>query len=121
MTEFNPTIAIVRNLPLSFSQCLKEHTPEQPINVDLAHRQHEAYAAVIADLISNNVQLPADESLPDCCFIEDTAIVIGKRAAISHLGAPERRGEEVLIQKTLQTLGIETIRIHPPGNIDGGD
>lgn len=121
MTEFVPEIAIVRNLPLSFANCLKEHSPIKPINVDLAHRQHEAYVSAINELVSNSIQLPSDESLPDCCFIEDTAVVIGKRAAISFLGAPERRGEEVLIEKTLGELGIETIRVHQPGTIDGGD
>jgi dimethylargininase len=121
MTEFLPEIAIVRKLPVSFANCLKEYPPLKPINVDLAHKQHEAYVSILTELISNSIQLPADESLPDCCFIEDTAVVIGKRAAISFLGAPERRGEEALIQKTLTELGIETVKINQPGTIDGGD
>jgi len=30
------------------------------------------------------IQLPADDKYPDCPFIEDTAVVIGNRALITH-------------------------------------
>ncbi len=119
--EFQPKTAVVRNLPVSFINCLKEHAPLTPIDLDLAHRQHDEYVRTVASLVPNSVQLPADESLPDCCFIEDTAVVIGDLAAISFLGALERRGEERLVEKTLHELGVRTVAIEAPGTLDGGD
>ena len=52
-------------------------------------------------LVPRVIELPADESLPDCCFIEDTAVVVGRKAAVSFLGALERRGEERVVRETL--------------------
>ncbi|CAM9334433.1 unnamed protein product, partial [Lampetra planeri] len=42
------------------------------------------------------VELPADESLPDCVFVEDAAVVCGDTALITRPGAESRRGECVM-------------------------
>jgi len=119
--SFNPKVAVVRNLPNSFADCLKMNAPMNPIQVSVAQAQHRQYIQTLQNLGLNTIVVPADESLPDCCFIEDTAVVIGNKAAISNLGAAARQGEEVLIQKELQKLGLETFNIKSPGTLDGGD
>jgi dimethylargininase len=116
-----PTTAIVRDLPLSFFRALTMHAPSAPIDVDLARRQHDAYVEALRGLLPQVVKLPADESLPDCCFIEDTAVVIGRKAAISRLGAQERRGEERAVREALRAEGIETVDVDASATIDGGD
>lgn len=119
--SFNPKVAVVRNLPNSFADCLKMNAPRNPIQVSVAQSQHRHYIQTLKSLGLNTIVIPADETLPDCCFIEDTAVVIGNKAAISYLGATARRGEEILIQKELQNLGLETFNIKAPGTLDGGD
>jgi hypothetical protein len=38
----------------------------------------------VAGLVDKMIELPADDKFPDCPFIEDTAVVIGNRAFITH-------------------------------------
>lgn len=35
-------------------------------------------------MVQEVIQVPADDKYPDCPFIEDTAVVIGNRALITH-------------------------------------
>ena len=69
----------------------------------------------------NVEKLPALESYPDCCFVEDTAVIIGKTAAICFLGAKDRVGEELEVEKTFREKNILTKQITSPGTVDGGD
>ncbi len=117
-----PKVAIVRDLPQSFVQCIKEHEPEDPIDLGLAKKQHDQYVELLKESITRVVQLPADEALPDSCFIEDTAVVIGDIALINFMGAPARRGEEVAVKNALAEVGISKIvEMQVPGTLDGGD
>jgi dimethylargininase len=119
--QYIPKTAIVRQMPRSFANCLKQEVPFDPINVDLAKVQHDDYVDTLRMLVDRVVELPADERLPDCCFIEDAAVVVGKIAAVSFLGAVERRGEEAAVRQALQSCGIKTFDIQFPGTVDGGD
>jgi dimethylargininase len=121
MKLFSPSGAIVRDIPRSFLKSLKEHEPREPIDLKLAQWQHEKYVKVLKSLLKTVYELPAEEKYPDCCFVEDTAVIIGKRAAINFLGARERQGEEESIRYELQKLGFETHNIRSPGRVDGGD
>jgi hypothetical protein len=38
----------------------------------------------------------------DCCFIEDTAVVVGRTAIIARIGAAARQGEEAAVATALQ-------------------
>lgn len=60
-------------------------------------------------------------AITDCCFVEDTAVVIGKTAIIARLGAPERQGEEQPVAEVLQRLGYIVNYIQPTAVLDGGD
>lgn len=84
--------ALVRALPTSFAASLKMHEPGEPIDVARAHAQHADYMSLLRRLVPRVVEVPADESCPDCVFIEDTAIVTPCGVAVvSRPG--ERRGE----------------------------
>jgi dimethylargininase len=62
----------------------------------------------------------ADDACPDCCFIEDTAVVIGSRAVATCPGAPSRRGEVPAVAAELgRWCDIETMAA--PATLDGGD
>lgn len=64
--------------------------------------------------------LPADPELPDCVFIEDTAVVVPELAVMSRPGAPSRRGELAAVEAAL-SRHRPIARIEPPGTLDGGD
>jgi dimethylargininase len=90
------------------------------LNLNLAQAQHRAYCRVLEDLGLEIIELPIDEEHPDSCFVEDTAIIQGKRAVITRMAKESRRGEESPIQETLQQYK-QLIRIKAPGTIEGGD
>ncbi len=114
--------ALVRQMSKEFTNSLKRHAPDKPINVALAAKQHQAYSNLIAQLVKTTTELQADTDHPDCNFIEDTAIIACGKAVISRMGAKERRGEEIAVRQVLS--GMESTQIHElqaPATMDGGD
>lgn len=57
----------------------------------------------------------------DCCFIEDTAVVVGKTAIIALPGAAARQGEQGPVAEVLQGLGCDIKHLQPQALLDGGD
>ncbi len=114
------TLAIVRGVPASFSRALAAAVPPEPIDVDRARRQHADYLAALRTCGAEVVELPADESLPDCCFIEDTAVVAGGVALITRPGAASRRREPDAVRPVLAArMPVE--EMVEPATLDGGD
>jgi dimethylargininase len=116
--------ALVRPLPRTFSLALQQSPA--PIDVDRAHAQHERYTEVLRSLVGQLIVVPADERYPDCCFIEDTAILVESTAVIARIGAESRRGESSAVYSVLHKLQqIEpTLQLHrlaEPATLDGGD
>lgn len=87
------THAVVRGIPASLA---KEALRSSQAEVDLAEarREHAAYVEVLGTRLGLEVvELPADESLPDCVFVEDVAVVCGDTALVTRPGAESRRRE----------------------------
>jgi dimethylargininase len=61
-----------------------------------------------------------DDTLPDCCFVEDAAIIIEEKAIICNMKVKSRAREIIEVAKVLEKLK-ETYCIKPPATIDGGD
>jgi dimethylargininase len=112
--------ALVREVPSSFARALAAHPPDPPIDVARARAQHAAYVAALAELGATIVRLPADEDHPDCCFVEDTAVVAGGVALATRPGAPSRRGEVDAVAVALGDF-VVVRRVQAPGTLDGGD
>lgn len=94
MTDFGQyTHAVVRGIPASLAtEALRSSQSE----VDLAKtlREYEEYVEVLRTRLGLEViELPADEKLPDCVFVEDVAVVCGDTALVTRPGAECRRGE----------------------------
>ncbi len=87
---------------------------------DLALRQHDAYVDALRGLGLEVAVLDAEPGYPDCCFVEDTAIVCPELAVLTPLGAPSRQGEQKTIAPEL-AKHRELIVIEPPALIEGGD
>jgi len=86
MASWKYTHAVVCRIPLSFRT-------RGEIELEEAKRQHEAYVRLLRELGLDVIELPPDESLPECVFVEDTAVVCNGIALITRPGAPTRTKE----------------------------
>jgi len=110
--------AVVRPVPDSYDRCAR--TNVEKIHVALAKRQHAEYCAALQKLGLRLIWVKSDNTLPDSCFVEDTALVFGEKAVICNVGIRSRVKEGVEVAKVLEGLK-ETHYIKPPATIDGGD
>lgn len=91
-----------------------------PIDAALAARQHEAYREALRACGASIVTLDENRELPDCVFVEDTAIVLDEVAVIMSMGAESRRREPPAIEAAVRRYRpIERVTL--PATIDGGD
>lgn len=94
MAEFGRyTHAVVRGIPASLAKGALRMTQAE-VDLDGAQKDHKAYVDILRTKLGLEVvELPADESFPDCVFVEDAAVVCGDTALITRPGAESRRGE----------------------------
>lgn len=113
-------IAITRAPSTRMHACERTYVDEAPIDAELAIRQHESYEDALRECGARVIRLGGDCDLPDCVFVEDTAIVLDEVAVLMSMGARSRRGEVPAIEAALREFRpIE--RVHTPATIDGGD
>lgn len=115
-----PIRAIVREIPGTFQQATVANPPETPISVHRAKEQHRAYVCALRDAGVDVKVLPADDGFPDCCFVEDCALLVEGTALITNIGIASRRGEESAVAAALQKeVRLEVMAM--PATLDGGD
>jgi hypothetical protein len=109
------THAVVRALPESLSQHALRRTKGEEVDFARAERQHQLYVGVLGSKLGLQVvELPADESLPDCVFVEDVTVVCEETALLTRPGAPSRR-KEVTVRSAARPLGRLATRGARPG------
>jgi dimethylargininase len=113
-------IALVREVPASFAAALSAAPPDPPIDVVRARAEHAAYRAALEACGARVEVLPADEACPDCCFVEDTAVIAGAIAVVTRPGAPSRRAETGPVAAWLRRH-VEIVELAAPATLDGGD
>ena len=113
-------IALTRRISPSIIHCELTHLERRPIDYQTALRQHAAYEACLEALGCRVQQLPGDPGMPDCVFIEDTALVLDEVAVITRPGAESRRSETAAVSEALAAYR-SLYFIEPPGTLDGGD
>ena len=64
--------------------------------------------------------LKINRDLPDCVFVEDTAIVLDELAVLASMGTESRRDEPAGVEPELRRYR-EVHRVEPPATIEGGD
>lgn len=89
----------------------------------LAMQQHADYVKALEQCGVQVTVLEADESYPDSCFVEDTAVLTREFALITNPGAPSRKGEvSSMVPVIQQFYPKEKIAyIQAPGTLEGGD
>lgn len=118
MNTLTAKYAIVRTVPDSYDRCVR--TGAEKINVDIAKRQHAEYCRALNKLGLKLIWVKGDNALPDSCFVEDTAVILGEKAIICNMKIKSRVKEVVEVVKTLEKLK-KTSYIKAPATIDGGD
>jgi dimethylargininase len=113
-------IAVTRPVSPSLAWCELTHLAREPIDVERAAAQHEAYEILLGSCGATVVRAPAAPESPDAVFIEDTAIVLDEVAVVTRPGAPSRRAEVTAV--ALLLAAYRPVRaITAPGTLDGGD
>ena len=116
------SIALTRDVPLTFADALSSQ-PDDQVSVKKARKEHHEYTSALRAILPT-LQLPASENFPDCSFVEDAAVVIGKQAVINRMGASSRQGEVDAVKKALVELGINVTDMREESleaTCDGGD
>ena len=112
--------AIVRGVSDSFEKALASYFGSGPTNVDEAKVQHSAYISKLEELgLSVNV-LDSDSNYPDCCFVEDHAVIAGDSALITNAGHDSRLGEKAVVREAL-AKDLELQFMPSEARMDGGD
>ncbi len=113
-------IAVTRGVSPAIDRCELTHIDREPIDLARAVAQHEDYCSRLETLGLEVLRLDADPACPDCCFVEDTAVVLDEVAVLTPLGTPARRAELPAIEEALARYRpIE--RIVLPATLEGGD
>ena len=113
-------IVLTRAVPRTIDRCELTHLAREPIDLELARTQHEAYEGTLRRLGCILERIEAADDFPDSVFVEDIAVVLDEVAVITRPGAASRRGETVGVERSLsQHRAIR--RLTAPATMDGGD
>ncbi len=88
---------------------------------DRVLQQHASYCEALLACGLTLTTLEADLRYPDSTFLEDTAILTGRGAIITHPGAPSREGETAAVREAIRRFFPAIFDIESPGTLDGGD
>lgn len=78
-----------------------------------------AYARALEDAGLSVQFVSEDEQLPDCVFVEDTAVIWRDRALVTRMH-PAREGEQAAVESVL-SRDLTLVRLHPDAKLEGGD
>src|SRR5262245_60802499 len=95
-------IAITHVPSPHMNQCQLTHVERAAIDYGRTCEQHAAYCETLRQCGAAVVTLDVNRELPDCCFVEDTAIVLDEVAILTPMGTESRHGEPAGIEPELQ-------------------
>lgn len=113
--------ALCRAVSPAIADCELSFIGRQKIDVEMAHKQHIDYVAALQSMGVQVIELPAEATLPDSVFVEDTVLLFDELAVITRPGAESRRAEVASIEAAFRKWRTVIERISEPGTIDGGD
>jgi dimethylargininase len=113
-------LALTREISPAIVSCELTHLDRTPIDLTRARAEHEAYETALRECGCTVQRLPADATMADSVFIEDTAVVLDELAIITRPGAPSRRGEIAAVREALREHRVLR-ELTAPATLDGGD
>ena len=112
--------AITRGVSRRIDACQLTHRSREEVNYEKACSQFEQYCELLGRWGVDLMPVAASDSHPDCCFVQDTAVVLDEVCVIASMGAETRLGEVAEVEKIVAPL--RKIRhILLPATLDGGD
>lgn len=115
-----PLIAITHVPSPRMHAGLRTFVDRAPIDANLAMRQHVELRRLLGRLGVLVRTIDTHRDLPDCAFIEDTAVVLDELAVLTSMGAADRRLELPAVAGELAKYR-KVERIELPATIEGGD
>jgi dimethylargininase len=115
-------LALTRDVSSELAtSCELTYREREPIDIELAAAQHNAYCDALRSLGVEVIRMPALPGHADACFVEDAALVFDELAVLTRMGAVSRRGESSSVGDALSPFRAVIAAIGPPGTLDGGD
>ena len=114
-------VALLRGPTADLIDCRLTHIVRDPINPDLARRQHSAYARILSESGYTVEYLLEMEGHPDAVFVEDMAVVLPEVAVVTRSGAEGRRPEALSVRHWLEAWHPNVVETGRPATLDGGD
>ena len=118
--ENNLVRGITHAVSPNIGRCELTFMERVPIDYDLAVEQHHEYCKMLARRGVAVTTLYDNLSFADCCFVEDTAIVVDELAIIASMGAVSRRSETTAVASELAKYR-ELVCVSYPSTLEGGD
>ncbi len=112
--------AITRGVSRNIAACELTYRSRETIDFAKAVLQLEQYNELLRTWDVDLVMMPTSNSYPDCCFVQDTAVVLDEICVIASMGAVTRQGEVSEVERFVSPLR-RIRRIFPPATLDGGD
>jgi dimethylargininase len=112
--------ALTRQVSSALANCELSFIARQPIDLQKAREQHQAYEQLLGELGARVISLPEEPELPDSMFVEDPAMVLDEVAVICTLGTEIRRKEAASLAAALEKYRT-LAHIKLPGTLEGGD
>lgn len=115
--------AIVKTPCANMVDGITDHPELGTPDYQKALEQHQAYIEALKQCGVDVTVLPADETYPDSCFVEDAAVLTKYCAVITNPGAPSRKGEIAAIEPAVAKFypADKIFHIQAPGTLEGGD
>jgi dimethylargininase len=112
--------AFVRGVSRRISDCELTFIDREGINLERAVEEHRKYQDLLVSTGIDVTEIPADDSCPDCCFLEDTALVLDEIAVIARPGSDTRRREVAGVRPYIEKIRKLAL-IEAPATLEGGD
>jgi dimethylargininase len=112
--------AITRGVSRSISGCELTYRSREHIDYEKAASQLEQYCELLRKWNVDLITMPANDTYPDACFVQDTAIILDEVCVMASMGAEARRGEVSDVERMVSRFR-DIQRIIPPATLDGGD
>jgi len=113
--------ALTRGVSSQINACELSFIQREPIQFERAVEQHRNYQELLRSLGVAVTEIPSQNDCPDCCFLEDTAIVLDELAIITRPGSTARRHEVDGVVPSVSSHRKQIFRIEAPATLEGGD
>lgn len=120
MERRSHSLAVTRGVPRSMDTCELTHVAREPLDVEVARRQHAAYGRALEQCGCEVLHLPALDAYPDSVFVEDVALALDEVVVLTRPGVASRVGEVAEMRAALDDrYPLRALTF--PATLDGGD